>query len=52
MELTLVSYNIHSGIGTDGRFDLQRVAGVLSEIDADIVALQELIGRDLSKWLK
>lgn len=42
MELTLVSYNIHSGIGTDGRFDLHRVAEVLSEIDADIIALQEV----------
>src|SRR5262245_21802546 len=42
IELTLVSYNIHSGIGTDGRFDLHRVAEVLSEINADILALQEV----------
>ena len=42
MELTLVSYNIHSGIGTDGRFDLHRVGEVLREIDADIIALQEV----------
>lgn len=42
MELTLVSYNIHSGIGTDGRFDLHRVGEVLREINADIVALQEV----------
>ncbi|HSP81764.1 MAG TPA: endonuclease/exonuclease/phosphatase family protein [Myxococcaceae bacterium] len=42
MELTLVSYNIHSGIGTDGRFDLQRVGAVLRELDADIIALQEV----------
>jgi endonuclease/exonuclease/phosphatase family metal-dependent hydrolase len=39
--LTIVSYNIHSGVGTDGRFDLHRVGEVLQEIDADIVALQE-----------
>ncbi len=42
MELTLVSYNIHSGVGTDGRFDLHRVGEVLREINADIIALQEV----------
>lgn len=42
MELKLVSYNIHSGIGTDGRFDLHRVGEVLREIDADVIALQEV----------
>jgi endonuclease/exonuclease/phosphatase family metal-dependent hydrolase len=42
VELTLVSYNIHSGVGTDGRFDLRRVGEVLRELDADILALQEV----------
>ena len=42
MELKLVSYNIHSGVGTDGRFDLERVGEVLRELDADIIALQEV----------
>jgi endonuclease/exonuclease/phosphatase family metal-dependent hydrolase len=42
VELTLASYNIHSGIGTDGRFDLHRVGEVLREINADIIALQEV----------
>ncbi|REG36002.1 endonuclease/exonuclease/phosphatase family metal-dependent hydrolase [Archangium gephyra] len=42
MELTLVSYNIHSGIGTDGHFDLNRVGDVLREINADVIALQEV----------
>ncbi len=42
MELTLVSYNIHSGIGTDGFFDLNRVGEVLREINADVIALQEV----------
>lgn len=42
MELTLASYNIHSGIGTDGRFDLERVGRVLQEIGADVIALQEV----------
>jgi endonuclease/exonuclease/phosphatase family metal-dependent hydrolase len=42
VELTLVSYNIHSGIGLDGHFDLQRICEVLREIDADVIALQEV----------
>jgi endonuclease/exonuclease/phosphatase family metal-dependent hydrolase len=42
VELTLASYNIHSGIGTDGRFDLARVGQVLAEIQADVIALQEV----------
>lgn len=41
-ELTLVSYNVHSGIGTDGRFDLERIASVLTEVSADVVAMQEV----------
>jgi len=40
--LTVATYNIHSAIGTDGRFDPQRVAGVLREIGADVIALQEV----------
>jgi endonuclease/exonuclease/phosphatase family metal-dependent hydrolase len=42
VELTLVSYNIHSGIGTDGRFDLPRIGAVLQELGPDVVALQEV----------
>ena len=41
MALTLVSYNIHSGIGTDGSFDLRRIGEVLAELTPDLVALQE-----------
>ena len=42
MELTVASYNIHSGVGSDGRFDLDRTAAVLEELDADVIALQEV----------
>jgi len=42
VELTLASYNIHSGIGTDGRFDLERVVAVLEEIRPDVATLQEV----------
>ena len=40
-DLTVASYNIHKGIGTDRRRDLARTVAVISEIGADILALQE-----------
>lgn len=42
MDLTLASYNIHSGIGTDSKFDLHRIADVIRETNADVIALQEV----------
>lgn len=39
---TLVaSYNVHKCVGTDGRFDPGRIAAVIEEIGADVIALQE-----------
>lgn len=38
---TIASYNVHKCVGTDGRFDPGRIAEVVAEIDADIIALQE-----------
>jgi len=35
------SYNIHKCVGVDRRFDPGRVAQVISEIGADVIALQE-----------
>ncbi|HVJ51778.1 MAG TPA: endonuclease/exonuclease/phosphatase family protein [Aliidongia sp.] len=40
--LLVASYNIHSCIGTDGKLAPERIAAVLHELDADIVALQEV----------
>ncbi len=38
--MKIVTYNIQFGLGKDGRFDLERIAG---EVDgADIIALQEV----------
>lgn len=39
--LVVASYNIHRCIGVDRRFDPNRVAAVIEELGADIVALQE-----------
>jgi endonuclease/exonuclease/phosphatase family metal-dependent hydrolase len=40
----IATYNIHRGRGLDGRTRLERIAAVLATIDADIVALQEVVG--------
>lgn len=40
--LTIATYNIHGAVGCDRRFSPDRVADVLREIDADIIALQEV----------
>lgn len=40
--LTVATYNIHSAIGMDRKFAPERIAAVLTEIGADVVALQEV----------
>ncbi len=42
MKLRIATYNIHRSVGGDGRADPSRIAGVLEELDADLVALQEV----------
>jgi endonuclease/exonuclease/phosphatase family metal-dependent hydrolase len=37
----VATYNVHACIGTDRRHDPDRVARVIAELDADLVALQE-----------
>ena len=39
--LRIATYNVHACVGTDGRHDPDRVATVIDELNADIVALQE-----------
>lgn len=38
---TIASYNIHKCVGTDRRFDPERIVDVVCELDADLIALQE-----------
>jgi endonuclease/exonuclease/phosphatase family metal-dependent hydrolase len=40
--LRVLTYNIHHGEGTDGRFDLWRLAEVMKSVQPDVVALQEV----------
>lgn len=41
-QLVVASYNVHSCVGLDGRRDAERIAAVVSELDADVVGLQEV----------
>jgi endonuclease/exonuclease/phosphatase family metal-dependent hydrolase len=38
----LVTFNIHHGVGDDGRHDLPRLARLLAESDPDVICLQEV----------
>jgi len=40
--LRVLSYNIHTGIGSDGALDLARTADTIRDTRADVVALQEV----------
>lgn len=40
--LRIMTYNIHSGIGMDGKISPERIARVIAQYDPDIVALQEV----------
>ncbi len=43
--LRVATWNMHGGVGLDGRFAPQRIARVISELDADVIALQEFGSR-------
>ena len=40
--LTVVSYNVHECVGTDGHRDPERIARIIQELNADVVGLQEV----------
>jgi endonuclease/exonuclease/phosphatase family metal-dependent hydrolase len=44
VSLRIATYNVHRCRGLDGRTRPDRIAAVLRAIDADIVALQEIVG--------
>jgi endonuclease/exonuclease/phosphatase family metal-dependent hydrolase len=39
--LVVASYNIHKCVGTDGKFDPDRILSVIEELECDVLALQE-----------
>lgn len=42
LQIKFASYNIHKAVGLDRRRDPERILNVLREVDADIIALQEV----------
>lgn len=42
MRFRVLTYNIHKGIGTDGRFAPERIVAILRRYDPDIALLQEV----------
>jgi endonuclease/exonuclease/phosphatase family metal-dependent hydrolase len=44
--LRLATYNIHKFVGTDGKWDDERILNIVRALDADLVALQEFVGRE------
>jgi endonuclease/exonuclease/phosphatase family metal-dependent hydrolase len=42
----IATYNIHKARGIDGRVRVERIARVLRAIDADVIALQEVVSRE------
>lgn len=45
-KLRIVTYNVHKCRGMDGRVSPARIAAVLRELDADVIALQEVLRVD------
>jgi endonuclease/exonuclease/phosphatase family metal-dependent hydrolase len=39
----VATYNLHSGVGVDRRFRPQRILAVIAELEADIIAMQEVL---------
>lgn len=42
LRLSLVTWNVHGFVGSDGRRDARRVVELLRRLDADVIALQEV----------
>lgn len=42
LRLRVLTYNIHHGEGSDGRFDYPRLAEIINRVQPDLVALQEV----------
>lgn len=47
--LVVATYNVHDCVGRDGHRDAARVAGVIRELGADVVALQEVSHEALAR---
>ena len=48
IDLRIATYNVHRCRGLDRRVNPSRMAAVLADIDADVIALQEVMGSNAS----
>ena len=42
VQVKVMSYNIHHAVGEDNVLDLERIAKVIEDSDAEIIGLQEV----------
>jgi endonuclease/exonuclease/phosphatase family metal-dependent hydrolase len=42
LAVRVMSYNLHNGFNTDGRLDMEALAQIIEENDADVIGLQEV----------
>jgi endonuclease/exonuclease/phosphatase family metal-dependent hydrolase len=49
--LTVATWNVHGGVGRDRRYAPSRIADVVRETGADVIALQEVGSKDASEVL-
>ena len=47
-QIRIATYNIHKCVGMDRKFSPERIVDVLREVDADVVALQEVLSHSNS----
>ena len=51
MRLVVATYNVHGCVGSDGRYSRGRILKVLKELQADLIALQEVDCEATLLWL-
>lgn len=51
MRLVVATYNVHRCIGWDGRYSRERILAVMQELQADLIALQEVDEEATLQWL-
>jgi endonuclease/exonuclease/phosphatase family metal-dependent hydrolase len=50
--MRVATYNVHDCIGRDGRYDPERIAALMVEFDADLIALQEVTQDDAGELVE
>ncbi len=50
--LRIATYNVHKCRGLDGRVNVARIGGVLGELEADVIALQEVLAHQAEEISK